>query len=290
MKYLFTIINLILITTFLFFGVEGMYKILLARLAPPVDYVSRPAAAREVNEASGKDPLAATPRYQDIVKRNFFHAMISEQEQQKEKTDPRPQLAIETMEKTDLDLKLWGTVTGDEHGACAVIEDKKTNSQALYKIGDAIQSAVVRKILRHRVVLNNNGKDQILEMDMEDRISGPVKKTVPGPAENAENITLDRSLVNRSMENINTLMKQVRIRPHFSGGKPDGMLLYGIKNDSLFKKMGLRNGDIIMGVDGKKIRSVDDALALYQNLKNASGVDMQIKRRGRIKEINYNVQ
>ncbi|HKK90012.1 MAG TPA: PDZ domain-containing protein, partial [Desulfobacteraceae bacterium] len=104
------------------------------------------------------------------------------------------------------------------------------------------------------------------------------------------NITLDRSLVDRSMGNINTLMKQVRIRPHFSGGKPDGMLLYGIKHDSLFKKMGLRNGDIIMGVDGKKIRSVDDALALYQNLKNASGVDMQIKRRGRLKEINYNVQ
>ena len=290
MKYLFTIINLILITTFLFFCVEGMYRILLASLAPPVDYASRPAAAPEVSETSGNGSLASKPHYQDIVRRNFFHAMISETEEKEEKTESLPQLSIETMEKTDLDLKLWGTVTGEKNGAFAVIEDKKTNNQALYKIGDAIQSAIVRKILRHRVVLNNNGKDQILEMDMEDIISSPVKKTVPGPAENAENITLDRSLVNRSMDNINTLMKQVRIRPHFSGGKPDGMLLYGIKNDSLFKKMGLRNGDIIMGVDGRKIRSVDDALALYQNLKNASGVDMQIKRRGRIKEINYNVQ
>ena len=53
-------------------------------------------------------------------------------------------------------------------------------------------------------------------------------------------------------------------RPHFTAGKSDGLLLYGIQPDSLFRKMGIKNGDIIMGVDGNEIESVDDALALYE--------------------------
>ena len=46
----------------------------------------------------------------------------------------------------------------------------------------------------------------------------------------------------------------------------------------------------IMGVDGNEIESVDDALSLYENLKTASNVKLQIKRRGRIKEIEYHVE
>jgi len=58
-------------------------------------------------------------------------------------------------------------------------------------------------------------------------------------------------------------MKQVRIRPHFKNGQSDGLTLSGIRSDSIFGEMGFRNGDIIVGVDGKDIESVDDALSLY---------------------------
>ena len=60
--------------------------------------------------------------------------------------------------------------------------------------------------------------------------------------------------------------------------------------DTLLQKMWLRNRDIITGVDGKPIQSVDDALGLYKNLTDASDVSLKIKRRGSVKEITYHVQ
>jgi len=54
--------------------------------------------------------------------------------------------------------------------------------------------------------------------------------------------------------------------------------------------MGLKSGDVIMGVDGKDIESVDDALKFYQNLQSSSKVQLQIKRRGRLKTIDYRIE
>jgi general secretion pathway protein C len=54
--------------------------------------------------------------------------------------------------------------------------------------------------------------------------------------------------------------------------------------------MGLKSGDIITGVNGKKIESVDDALKLYESLKSSSNVQLQLKRKGRQKTINYTIE
>ena len=54
--------------------------------------------------------------------------------------------------------------------------------------------------------------------------------------------------------------------------------------------MGFRNGDVIVGVDGKDIESVDDALSLYKNLQSADNVKVEIRRRGRLQTLNYSVE
>ena len=82
-------------------------------------------------------------------------------------------------------------------------------------------------------------------------------------------------------------MKDVRIQPHFKDGQPDGFRLTGVKPNSFFHEMGFKSGDIITGVDGKNIESVDDAFKLYQSLQSSSNVQLQLKRKGREKTINY---
>jgi general secretion pathway protein C len=71
---------------------------------------------------------------------------------------------------------------------------------------------------------------------------------------------------------------------------PSGLALSSIKPNSIFRRMGLRNGDVITGVDGREISSVDDALRLVDNLKSASTVSVQLKRRGRQKDIEYHIR
>lgn len=158
-------------------------------------------------------------------------------------------------------------------------------------------------ILREKVVLRVNGKDEILGIEevpsgsrasrrpssianRRRQIKRPSKRSrTPG-----QNINLERSRLRSAVANINDLMKNVTIRPHFKDGQPDGFRISGVRPNSFFNDMGLKSGDIITGVDGKNIESVDDAFRLYQNLQSSSNVKLQIKRKGQEKTINYKLQ
>ena len=53
--------------------------------------------------------------------------------------------------------------------------------------------------------------------------------------------------------------------------------------------MGLKNGDILTGVNGEAIQSVDQALSFYNDLKSAGDVKLEIKRRGQPHIIEYTI-
>jgi len=279
MKRYLTLLNVLLITAAVFFVVKAFYKVAGAKIdhAPPSQ-----AAARHVipNEASTRHPLSD---YRAIMDRNLFKTKTG--------TGGRPQkLDIESLTPTDLKLKLLGTVTGDEKEAYAVIEDTAVRRQNLYKIGDTIQNATLKMILREKVVLHVNGKDEILGIEKVREARKTDRSPERKSASNSRNITIKRSQIDTALQDVNTLMKQVRIQPHFQNGKPDGLRLTGVRPNSIFYKMGLKSGDIIIGVDGKNIESVDDALKFYQSLQSASKVQLQLKRRGRPKTIDYNIE
>jgi general secretion pathway protein C len=127
------------------------------------------------------------------------------------------------------------------------------------------------------------------------RMSGLQPAAMPSPTQEsgalpAQKISLQRSLIEESIRDISSLMTQVKIMPHMEEGQPDGLSVSNIQPNSIFRRMGLRNGDILVGVDGQNIKSVDDALKLYDNLKTSDNVSVQIKRRGRVRNIDYNVR
>ncbi len=101
---------------------------------------------------------------------------------------------------------------------------------------------------------------------------------------------MKRERIDEAVNDLGNLMKQVRIRPHYKDGQSDGLTLSGIRSNSIFSEMGFRNGDVIVGVDGKDIESVDDALSLYENLQSAENVQVQLRRRGRLQTIDYSVK
>ena len=279
MKRYLTILNILFITGIVFFMVKVFYKIATAK----IDYShSSRAAARHLvpNKSTTQYGLS---HYQAIMERNLFKTKT-------ETGSGTDRLDVETLKPTDLNLNLLGTITGDKKEAYAVIEDIAVKKQDLYRIGDTIQNATVKMILREKVVLNVNGKDEILGIE---KSSGSQKIRKPSTklgAGSSQNISVKRSQIDTAIKDVNTLMKQIRIRPHFKNGKPDGFRLTGIRPNSIFYNMGLKSGDIIMGVDGKDIESVDDALKFYQNLQSSTKVQLQIKRRGRLKTIDYHIE
>jgi general secretion pathway protein C len=194
--------------------------------------------------------------------------------------------AIETLEPTSLKIALLGTVAGSEQNAVAVIEEKKLRKQGLYRVGDSVQGAMVKMILRGKVILRVGDKDEILTMEENTSKSGNGK----GRSGDQTSIRVRRSDIEKSMKNINTLLSQVRIRPHFKNGEADGLSISRIRPNSIFTKLGLRNGDVVQAIDETPIQSPDDILSFYEKIKSGSKISIQITRRGRQKTINYEMR
>lgn len=295
-KRYFTLANMLLVGVISYLSVQIFYQSLMARLDSGVGMSAQSGPA--ANPVT--DTRMPINQYDAITQRDLFKTKAAEDAiaaaaaaRQKEQAP-----VGQPMEQTKLQVRLWGTVFSEGAASYAVIEDLKDKKQSLYRIDDKIQIATVKQILREKVILNSNGKDEVL--DMEDKTPPATNKAIfppvpmgeaqpPSPSE-SENVKLSRSDIQESISDMNNLMKQARIRPHFTDGKPDGLTITGVRPDSIFTKLGLQSGDIISGVDGREIQSVDDALRLYQSLKSSPNVSVQIRRRGEQKSMNYSIE
>jgi len=278
MKPYYTIINILLITAAVYFSVKAFYKLGSVQL----DQAHLSGADFKDSSSSEAESLRPLTDYDPVIERNLFNTKSGAER------PPEP-VVVENLQPTSLNLKLLGTVTGDNDKAFAVIQNSRGKQQQLYQIGDTIQSATLKMILREKVVLSVNGKDEILEID-----KAQTKKTrrlsSKSTMTDSHNITVKRSKVESAAKNVNKLMQQARVRPHFTNGKADGLSLTGIKPNSIFHDMGLKSGDIITSVNGKTIESVEDVLTFYKSLQTSESVHLKLKRRGRLKTIDYDIE
>ncbi|UCF83290.1 MAG: PDZ domain-containing protein [Desulfobacteraceae bacterium] len=275
-KIYYTILDLIAISLVVYIGVDVFYRIASSELK---EINTKEVVVEQVpnDEVKKKIPLID---FRSINERNLFGSLEKAAEGVKEEE-------VEDLEPTSLRITLLGTVTGDEQNAFAVIEETDKRKQGLYKVGDSIQNATVKMILREKVVLRVGEKDEILTMEesaASRRERGP---EAPQPAKKGSTITVNRKDLESSLKNINKLLSQVRIRPHFTDGRSDGLSVSRIKADSVFSKLGLKNGDIVQNINGKPINSPDDVLELYEKLKSGSQVSVEVTRRGELKTMNY---
>jgi len=281
---LLTYVNLLLITLIVFLAVNVFYKALTARLEILPSGSSRQLGPPRT-EAPEKPALSA---YHNIAQRNLFKTA-------NRSAPASEKLNLAQLKPTELNLKLWGTATGTAQPAYAVIEDAGTKAQDLYRIGDQVQTATLKAILRGKVVLDVGGRDEVLSMEDTERVSavGPTRQALPeaaAPTTAPQRININRAMIEAALGNITTLMTQVKMQPHLEEGQSDGMLVTAIQPNSIFMRLGLRNGDIVSSVDGKNIGTMDDALAMYENLKSASQVTLALKRKGRPKIIEYFIE
>jgi general secretion pathway protein C len=293
----FSIANILLITAGIYLCVNAFYTLVTARL----DYrvVSTPTTPSQDATPPVKQSQPPMADYKRIVARNIFNSSTEAAAAplQAKKVD------IEKLKETDLKLKLWGTVTGQNGQTYAVIEDTKAREQNLYRAGDSIQKAIVKLILREKVVLSVDDRDEILAMEEimgRQRGSLPPRRSSSSAASTApakmpvsrypRKITLQGEQIEKALENLGDLMEQATFRPHVEDGQPAGITISGIKPNAIFRKMRLRNGDIITGINDSSIQSVEDAVKVFEDLSSGSSIKLQIKRRGREQTLDYSIE
>ena len=285
-KRLFLLIDLILITIAVYLCVNGIYAFLASRLdtmPPAAQQQSFPVSDKTVKQPSLSD-------YQSISKRNLFHT----------KTDAEINGTpdVDSLQETKADLKLYGTWASSPEYSYAIIENDKDHKQNVYKIGDMVDTDVkLRLIQKDRVVLSVSGQDEVLTL--QDRLAAAstsktsttrTTSTVSsGTSVRTSTIRLSRKQVDSALENLTELAGQITITPYDSDGV-QGMKLSNIQANSIFRRMGLRNGDILTAVDGKALTSVDQAYKLYDDLKSSDTANVQVIRRNTTRNYTYTIK
>jgi general secretion pathway protein C len=271
-----TIVNLIAMAVISFLAVDLFYTIIGIQL----DRVHTQNIVVPLLPAAKKSGKPTADYFSAVVDRNLFGSGEGATR------EIRPE-EIENLELTSLQIVLLGTVVGSERDSFAIIEEKKGKKQDLYKVGDSIQGAVIKRILRGKVILTVQGMDKILTIEEEASSRRTGEVAGQEPLRRGESITVSRTDVEKSLKNVHQLLSQARVRPHFSEGKPDGLAITHIKRGSIFEKLGLKNGDIVRGLDGNEIKSPDDVLQMYKKLTVGSEVAIELEREGEEQTIYY---
>ena len=281
------IADILVLSLLVYIGVNAFITVLNGRLAPT------PEMQEEAVKLGEKPAADARPLedYAVITERHLFGGTSQGL------AEPAPEeIVLDDMPvAVSLGLKLVGTVVASEpEESSAIIEDRSTRKQEVYHEGDRVKQALIKRILRHNVVINTGRRDEVLTMIPEES-SGktPAPERAPRtrwrPAAGSS-VRLDREELESQMANLNELMQQVRIRPFMEGKQPAGFLVSNIKPGSLFSKMGLRNGDVIQGVNGEAITTPDQAIELYESLMEGGEISLEIKRGRRKQNLRYEVE
>ena len=121
--------------------------------------------ATEIEQASSA-PLPNTrltiADYAVITERNIFNANPPDPNAKPPREAPKPP-PVPGSQETQLQLKLVGTVIGENYPHYAIIEDLRNRGfQALYQVGDAIQDALIADIRPKCVVFDKAGQYESL--------------------------------------------------------------------------------------------------------------------------------
>ena len=78
--------------------------------------------------------------------------------------------------------------------------------------------------------------------------------------------------------------------PHFDKGKITGFKVSRIRADSLYKKIGLVNGDILHRINGLEFKGPEDAFKMMSELKESKNVSLDISRKNARKTLTYSIR
>jgi len=264
----------------LFQGTGIFYKVLtlqLIRIRPT------PAAAEKVRVTAVpiREPADA---YRVIPERNLFGTTT-------QTVTDKQTAAMPQQQDVALLIDLKGTVAGGPKYGFAIVEEKGTKKQRLVKAGDLIDGAKVVRIKRNAIDLLVGDQERTLKMvEMNE---GPILPPLPGgtaattAAAPAGTTVISRSEVDTGLQDMGSLLRQAQIRPYFNAGVPDGFLVSNIRSGSIYRKMGIIDGDIIQKVNNRPIQTADDMMELYNLIKSGPGMALTVKRRGSPETLNY---
>ncbi len=103
-------------------------------------------------------------------------------------------------------------------------------------------------------------------------------------------ITVPKAEVEKAFENFAEIAGQAAAVPIIENGEPKGFQLRKIKAGSIFQRLGLRNNDLIQGVNGESLTTADQALRLFTVFRNEREIVLDIIRNDQPIQLAYTIE
>ena len=92
---------------------------------------------------------------------------------------------------------------------------------------------------------------------------------------------LERAAVDAAMSDLSALSRAARFVPSWVDGKANGFRVFSVAPTGLVAQLGLRHGDVVQRVNGHELDSPARALEMYEALKAAPALTVDVLRAGR---------
>lgn len=198
--------------------------------------------------------------------------------------------------KPTVNVDLVGTIYMGETDSIATVQEKGYSESDVYRQGDFIvgnDDVQVVKIERNRVILNNKGVKECLELAAGPKLAqndgfpsvAPAAGASPAPeaatkASGGETVLEEKYVQDELGPGFGTIIQKARLVPNTTDNVMNGFKIFAIDGNSLLAKVGLKNGDIITQVNDVSLKQPEQGFTLYQAFQDEREVRIHILRGG----------
>ncbi len=227
-------------------------------------------------------------------------------------TTPKPGTPDGEAPETKLNIELIGTIidTNLSKAVLKNLDNEKTNGYFVGEEVDIYKSEKIKisRVDNCKVILERRSgfetiKCKTMDLASVSRRPNPKDKYRPKltkPSEDndedqvmdegikkvGENqFDIDQDLLDELLEDINGIMSEVRVIPN-----DEGLKLFGMRPNTFFYKIGLRNGDTLNMINDVELTDVSNALGIFEQLKGQPNFTINLTRRKKKLTFEYSVK
>lgn len=103
-------------------------------------------------------------------------------------------------------------------------------------------------------------------------------------------VELSKAVVEAELANETKLANSARVVPNYVDGKPAGVKLVGVREDSVYRQLGIQSGDVVTSINGTPVKNQAHAFELIQSLRGRSDASIGVERGSESKTLKYRVK
>lgn len=206
-----------------------------------------------------------------IFEKNILNLEIPVDVPEPVKSDTTPELE---------NWRLLGTVIGERDMALVSVDGQTE----LVAGGQTLNGWELSEILPQSTKWKSSARTRTLTLWAEDRNHDqqrpPSRTSFAQDQQGSQRVTLSSQDIQPFLSDPNSLLQMAQFKPYTRQGEMSGFQLTNIRGDSILRKLGLRNGDVLTRIDGRPITGPTELLQAYSSLSSSTLVSMDILRRG----------